>query len=111
MMRWFGTDWGAPVCQDTPHAETPIGETCVHCVDGFVADDRGVIITNAPLHLECFLRTVLGSAAHQEGRCSCFGGTGEDPPGMSKRESARAAQRAFHDRSVRAPDRERACDA
>lgn len=29
----------------------------------------------APQHIECFLRSILGSVAHLRGTCSCFGGT------------------------------------
>lgn len=42
-------------------------------------------------HRECLLRGVIGSVGHQEGKCSCYGGTEEDPPGMTKREAATAA--------------------
>lgn len=41
-------------------------------------------------HWECAARSVLGSVGHLRGKCSCFGGTEEDPPGMTKREAARA---------------------
>ena len=42
-------------------------------------------------HHECLLRSIVGSVGHQLKRCSCFGGTFEDPPNMSRRESALAA--------------------
>jgi len=47
------------------------------------------------LHYECGVRVSIGSAAHQLGECSCFGGTREDPPQMSKREAAKLACEAF----------------
>ena len=34
---------------------------------------------------------VVGSVGHQLGRCSCFGGDEDDPPGMTVREAALAA--------------------
>ena len=45
-------------------------------------------------HRECLVRMVAGSAAHQLGECSCFGGSREDPPGLSLRESAKLAAEA-----------------
>lgn len=47
--------------------------------------------TERAWHHECALRSVIGSVGHLRGTCSCSGGTEEDPPGMSKREAARAA--------------------
>lgn len=44
-------------------------------------------------HRECAARSVLGSVAHLERRCSCFGGdqTDGDPPGYTRRQAAKAA--------------------
>lgn len=42
-------------------------------------------------HVECLARSVIGSLGHQQGRCPCFGGSEDDPPGLSRREAARAA--------------------
>jgi len=46
-------------------------------------------------HLDCFLRTLFGSVAHLEGRCSYYvsGSQEGDPPEMSRREAARRARR------------------
>lgn len=48
-------------------------------------------------HGECIFRLMSGSLAHQERRCGCFirGATETDPPGMTKREAAKAALAAF----------------
>jgi hypothetical protein len=46
-------------------------------------------------HRECIVRIVLGSAAHQLGECSCFGGDRADPPGFSAREAAQLAYATF----------------
>lgn len=54
------------------------------CIDGGISVQR-------LQHQECALRRVFGSVGHQLARCSCFGGTEEDPEGMTKRESALAA--------------------
>jgi len=67
-MKWFGTNWGAPVCT-FEHAETPIGAACfADCGTPIVDGDRGIITpysggpddprTEAPFHLRCFLRSV-----------------------------------------------------
>ncbi len=50
------------------------------------------------MHHECVLRAVIGSVAHIEGRCSCYttGSEEGDPPGMSKRDAARAAVLAYN---------------
>jgi hypothetical protein len=42
-------------------------------------------------HRECLFRCVAGSAAHLRRQCACYGGTGEDPPGLTLREAARLA--------------------
>lgn len=46
-------------------------------------------------HYECGLRSIAGSVGHQRKRCSCYGGTEEDPPGAGRREAARAAAAYF----------------
>lgn len=47
------------------------------------------------MHQECMIRAFAGSAAHQLGDCSCFGGDREDPPGLSLRDAARLAFETF----------------
>ncbi len=46
-----------------------------------------------PYHYECLFRSIMGSLAHLQGRCSCFvlGSSENDPKGMSLREGAQAA--------------------
>lgn len=78
--------------------EPPIGQPCVWCGEAFTADDKGVALPYAGAsakdppevnyHRECFLRTVIGSVAHLEQRCTCCGGTEHDPPGISLRQAA-----------------------
>ncbi len=41
------------------------------------------------MHADCALRSAAGSVGHQRGRCSCYGGDEEDPPGVSRRVAAR----------------------
>jgi len=70
-----------------------MSEPCVYCGELVLDGERDSWLLNATAHLECSARAILGSVAHQEGRCSCFveGSAEEDPPGMTKREAARAA--------------------
>lgn len=80
---------------DNPHAFLcqPLCAWCVEPKD-----------PNLPgsMHPECTFRAVCGSVAHIEGRCSCFvpGSTETDPPGMTKRQAARAAVEARRRRHV-----------
>jgi len=50
-----------------------------------------------PIHKECAIRTAVGSAAHVQGRCGCYvpGSVEGDPPGMTRRQAARAAVEAY----------------
>jgi hypothetical protein len=69
-MKWFGPDWGAPVCRSSPHVPTPVGAACVFCEDsvepescGFVSPhvtlaDGGYVAVERASHLECFLLNV-----------------------------------------------------
>jgi len=49
------------------------------------------------LHDECDARSVIGSLAHVERRCSCYvaGSDEGDPPDMTTREAAQAALAAW----------------
>lgn len=71
--------------------ETPAGLLCCHCEEAIQPGDVGTMQGSKPLHYECGMRLVLGSVGHQMKKCSCFGGTEEDPPGMTKRQAAIAA--------------------
>ncbi len=46
-------------------------------------------------HNECFIRAIIGSAAHQLEECTCYGGTREDPPGVTRRQAAILAFECF----------------
>jgi hypothetical protein len=77
--------------------DDPLYPECPHCGEPILPwDDR--LATDAgtrPWHRECLIRHLVGSVGHQLGRCSCFGGTEEDPPGRTAREAARAAGALF----------------
>ncbi len=96
---WFGRSWGAPCCEPHLHGPTPIGEPCAWCAEPIAEDDSGLIMLYVggdrvrlrPLHAECQARSVLGSIAHVQRRCTCFGGPEDDgdPPHLSRREAAK----------------------
>jgi hypothetical protein len=75
---------------------------CAWCDEPFRVGDQIRSIPSDPslgglqlFHLECLTRMTAGSVGHQNKRCHCFGGTEEDPEGMSKREAAIAAHALF----------------
>lgn len=79
--------WCGETVDDAEHSE----------LRGFVDLDGKV--SERPWHLACSLRSIAGSVGHQRGTCSCFGGTEEDPPGLTKREGARAALMEFQSKN------------
>lgn len=68
---------------------------CVWCDEPILAHEHRAPYSDA-WHDECGLRSIIGSVGHQERRCSCFGGTEEDPPGLTRREAAVAAALLFY---------------
>lgn len=66
--------------------------TCGYCEEGIQPHDRTI---NSGHHEECAVRMLIGSAAHQLGRCPCYGGDEYDPPEMSRRDAARLALETF----------------
>ncbi len=96
---WFGKRVWAQICLSLEHVSTPVGEICLHCDEKIGEDDEGEMIFTStgerPIHRECLLRTVIGSVGHQKKTCSCYGGSEEDPPNVTKREAAIAAVSYF----------------
>lgn len=116
-MQYFGEPYpsaetAAPIYEDSEQVPTPVGATCYHCKERVAEGERGFFqftlppappggmllvaglvpdFMRMPIHHECFMRGVTGSVGHQRGTCSCHGGSEEDPPGMTRREAARAA--------------------
>lgn len=91
--------------------------TCPHCGEplehGVVVPHVGVEGTVEPWrwHWECWMRQLVGGLNHLRGTCTCCGGTDPpDPPGMTRREAARAAaaewQNRLDARGCRLPDRQ-----
>lgn len=94
-VRVFGYDH-----HDLEIVPTPVGCECSWCGEEIVVGDVGQVIDSygdqdGPVdsywHIECFLRSIVGSVGHQKGTCHCNGGTEEDPEGMTMREAALAA--------------------
>jgi hypothetical protein len=107
--------------KDHPTIKPPVALFCVECEERIATTDSGVIMQmteidpeqakgparmitlsadqvrphSVALHEECFMRNIVGSVGHQTGRCSCFGGDFDDPPGMSKRDAAKIAYTIF----------------
>lgn len=106
-MRWFGRRGAGAGHSDLPQTETPVGAECTHCEEPVGVSDNGWILCDGSVfHAECILRMVIGSVAHQQRRCSCYGGTAsDDEDGMSQRESARAAAQYFREHPVEAEKR------
>jgi len=98
-MTWFGEPWDAPLNEECERQATPVGELCLRCEEPIESWASGVTMvcidaagaTRRPQHLECFIRSSVGSMGHLLGRCSCHGGHEEDPPDLSVRDAARAA--------------------
>lgn len=75
---------------------------CFHCADPILAGEKLInarVLTlddkPMPTHVECFIRIIYGSAAHQLRDCPCFGGAREEPEGLTKRQCATLALSAF----------------
>jgi hypothetical protein len=100
---WFGPPWPSGVCWDDNdrlrtdmRIQVPIGDRCLHCEAPFEPDDSGMAMpcytTEGPsirhIHKECNLRMAIGSLAHLEHRCTCYGGTDNATPGLTMREEA-----------------------
>jgi hypothetical protein len=81
----------------------PVGQRCLFCEEVITENDQGVLMPLldsqacrlVPKHRECYLRHIFGSVGHQMKTCSCYGGTQEDPEGMTRREAAKAAVELF----------------
>lgn len=65
-MEWFGTSWGASVCDPADHVVTPVGAECGRCSVVIVDGDRGFVLPvihgerteSMAMHLRCFTASV-----------------------------------------------------
>jgi hypothetical protein len=91
-MRYQGQLWDAPAFDDAVE-EDLAGHTCTMCQDIIDTDENACLTpVGQYFHLECWLRPIMGSVLHLEGRCTCNGGATEEeeyPADESYRESAR----------------------
>lgn len=110
--QFFGQRWYAAAYADAVEVPVPLGAPCLYCEELIDEDDSGVFIgyvggtteqvrrwaqapnesdpprlLQVPVHIECQLRSILGSVEHLTKRCSCYGGT--EPDGTT-REQAKA---------------------
>lgn len=76
-------------------------EPCAFCGEPIKPDE---VIQASPFHHhECLVRSIVGSIGHQLRMCHCYGGTWDDPPELTLRESARLANEYFADHGLAAP--------
>ncbi len=66
-------------------------EKCDFCEEEILPGEKPPHAPLVRMHNECMLRNILGSVAHHQQKCSCFGGTENDPAGVSRRDAARLA--------------------
>ena len=73
-MRWFGSHWGAPICDDCVQQEVPVGWLCLRCHRPIEETDNGVTMLyikewvvgehvtaqRVAEHYDCLQRSVLG---------------------------------------------------
>lgn len=82
------------------YCDEPIEETDeIELTEALVfGDDEKLHGAQLVRHRECEMRAVIGSVAHQTGKCSCFGGIEPEEKG-TRREAAKAAVALFKERS------------
>ena len=106
-MKFFGRP---PIDDDFERAATPVRTDCAHCGEPIKDGDDGWIVPylggpddprELVYHEACYLRGIIGSVAHQQGRCSCYveGSTCGDDPSLTRRQAAEAALKIFRGRS------------
>jgi hypothetical protein len=102
-MKYFGANPSA-ICSELEKIDAPNCAPCGHCKEPILRSDAGFAVPclGEPLliayHRACFLRGIFGSVAHQKKQCSCYGGSGEDDPNLTRREAAEAAVNLFEGR-------------
>lgn len=92
-MKWFGPEPFSTACIGIEQVPAPVHTSCLWCEEPIEAEDYGFVRGEIAEHQECVLRQVVGSVGHLLGSCLCYvtGSSEGDPPGMTKREAARAA--------------------
>ena len=69
---------------------------CSYCDEPIAEGDPFELVNDGAvwLHRECMIRLALGSLGHRLRLCSCYGGTEGDPPGLTRRQAAKASASA-----------------
>lgn len=108
VQQFFGERWDAPAFDDAVAVEVPVGEICRLCEEPIGESDSGILMgyidgrgkgSISPIHIECHLRSVLGSVAHLEGRCSCATGRhADDRSNLTWREQGQLVVEWVYDR-------------
>jgi hypothetical protein len=90
---------------DLERIDLPVNTNCFHCEEPIRQGEPGFSMMHVGNlsasrvyeHRACFLRGIFGSVAHIEHRCSCFvpGSECGDPGGLTRRQAAEAAVRAY----------------
>jgi hypothetical protein len=71
-------------------------DVCPWCDEALQEGDAAALMNGGKMHIECFVREIVGSVAHQEKRCDHFGGSDDcDEKHATRREAARAAHVYF----------------
>lgn len=69
---------------------------CQWCKEEVLADEESKIkLDSGKLHEDCAIRLFTGSVGHQLKKCSCYGGSEEDPIGLTARQAAKKAAEHF----------------
>lgn len=92
VIQYFGERWDAPAFDyNAEKVLTPVGGFCLHCEERIEYGDSGTFVNGfSPVHIECWLRMMLGGVNHLLGTCSCAGGDQQpDPEHISRRDAAR----------------------
>lgn len=93
-MNYFGPEKSRKAWQT--QIATPVGAICELCHEAVKEGDIGHSSKHGGVtHYECLIRSAVGSVGHQKRLCSCYGGTEDDPPGMTPRQAAIAAARLW----------------
>ena len=93
-MNYFGYYSGlAPLLHWGRWTPTPVNARCAWCTEPILRGEDGVAYPDGRCeHIECFIRSIVGSVTHQKHRCPCYGGSEDhDEKKIPKRAAARAA--------------------
>jgi hypothetical protein len=105
-VKFFGVRYSSAAYLECERVQAPVGERCARCDEPIAENDDGWLIPylgtaadprELAYHRACHLRGIVGSVAHQQGRCSCFvpGSIFEDDPALTARQAAEAAEAYF----------------